>query len=173
MQKFCIRETKHLSTNADSITAAKKLLSFFFFIPPRRHRRCRCQGAFHCMFSFKVYPNPENCTPSRMVWMVTFCRSAVTSETSRTIQVIPFGYWAHKVVEKSDLGRYPKIIAPYYRDQAQAWANDNLRVQKCGSCKQLYLWLIYEAIWHTEYFFFIYISVNNLNLFILWHITQS
>ena len=25
----------------------------------------------YCMFSYKFYPNPENYTPSRMVWMVT------------------------------------------------------------------------------------------------------
>ena len=28
------------------------------------------------MVSFKMYPRPENFTPSRMVWMVTFCKSA-------------------------------------------------------------------------------------------------
>ena len=28
------------------------------------------------MFNYKFYPNPEDCTPSRMVWMVTFCKSA-------------------------------------------------------------------------------------------------
>ena len=27
------------------------------------------------MFSYKFYPNPENITPSRMVWMVTFSKS--------------------------------------------------------------------------------------------------
>ena len=47
--------TKHLSTDADSITAAKKLLSIFF-IPPRRHcGRCR-QGAF--TEKKKIYPLP-------------------------------------------------------------------------------------------------------------------
>ena len=29
------------------------------------------------MFGYKFYPNPENFTPSWMVWMVTFCKSAV------------------------------------------------------------------------------------------------
>ena len=29
------------------------------------------------MFSNKFYPNPENFTPSRMVWMVTFCKSGL------------------------------------------------------------------------------------------------
>ncbi len=37
-KKSRIRETKHLSTDADSSTAAKKLLSIFCFIPPRRRR---------------------------------------------------------------------------------------------------------------------------------------
>ena len=40
-KKTRIRETKHLSTDADSSTAAKKLLSIFL-IPLRRRRR---QGA--------------------------------------------------------------------------------------------------------------------------------
>ena len=29
------------------------------------------------MFSHKFYPNPENFTPSKMVWMVTFCKSVI------------------------------------------------------------------------------------------------
>ena len=29
----------------------------------------------HNIFSYKLYPNPENFTPSRMVWMVTLCKS--------------------------------------------------------------------------------------------------
>ena len=45
-KKSRIRETKHLSTDADSSTASKKLLSFFFFIPPRRHHHWCRQGAF-------------------------------------------------------------------------------------------------------------------------------
>ena len=28
----------------------------------------------HRMLSYKFYPNPENCSPSRMVWMVTFSK---------------------------------------------------------------------------------------------------
>ena len=28
------------------------------------------------MFSYKFDPIPDNFTPSRMVWMVTFCKSA-------------------------------------------------------------------------------------------------
>ena len=31
----------------------------------------------HRIFSYKCYQNPENFTPSRMVWMVTFWKSAV------------------------------------------------------------------------------------------------
>ena len=30
------------------------------------------------VFGYKFYPNPENFTPSRMVWMVTFSKSAWT-----------------------------------------------------------------------------------------------
>ena len=30
------------------------------------------------MFSYKFYPNPENCTPCRRVWMVIFCKSDYT-----------------------------------------------------------------------------------------------
>ena len=30
------------------------------------------------MFRYKVNPNPENFTPSRMVWMVTFCKSVIS-----------------------------------------------------------------------------------------------
>ena len=33
----------------------------------------------HRMFGYKFYPNTENFTPSRMVWMVTFCKSATTN----------------------------------------------------------------------------------------------
>ena len=29
------------------------------------------------MFSYQFYPNPDNFTPSRMVWMVTFSKSAL------------------------------------------------------------------------------------------------
>ena len=30
----------------------------------------------HCIFSYKFYPNPEMFAPSRVVWMVTFFKSA-------------------------------------------------------------------------------------------------
>ena len=32
------------------------------------------------MFSYKFYPKPENFTPSWMVWMVTFSKSAYTKQ---------------------------------------------------------------------------------------------
>ena len=38
-QKSRIRETKNLSTDADSSTAAKKLLRFYFVYPSRRRRQ--------------------------------------------------------------------------------------------------------------------------------------
>ena len=31
------------------------------------------------MFSYKVYPKHEKFTPSRTVWMVKFCKSAVVA----------------------------------------------------------------------------------------------
>ena len=35
------------------------------------------------MFGYKIYPNPENFTPSMMVWMVTFSKSALQANCSR------------------------------------------------------------------------------------------
>ena len=50
-KKSRIRETKHLSTDADSSTTAKKLLSILFIFP--RHR----QGAFMVDFGFWAKKN--------------------------------------------------------------------------------------------------------------------
>ena len=39
------------------------------------------------MFSYKFYPNPENFTPSRMVWMVTFSKSEPELVVWRKVEV--------------------------------------------------------------------------------------
>ena len=47
------------------------------YYPPKMPKLCQ-QIEFttkHCMFDYKFYPNSENFTPSRMVWMVTFSKS--------------------------------------------------------------------------------------------------
>ena len=44
------------------------------------------------MFGYKFYPNPENLTPSRMVWMVTFFKSeSKTQQSSKTYWEAQFG----------------------------------------------------------------------------------
>ena len=44
------------------------------------------------MFSNKFYPNPENLTPSRMVWMMTFCKSDKIMHTDKLIDLLKCAY---------------------------------------------------------------------------------
>ena len=40
------------------------------------------------MFSYKFYPNPQNFTLSRMVWMVTFCKSGFKWRLQRVLSAL-------------------------------------------------------------------------------------
>ena len=51
----------------------------------------------HCMFSYKVYPNPENLTPSRMMLMVTFCKSGSNEMTQSPPKNIPLAEEASQI----------------------------------------------------------------------------
>ena len=58
-KKSRIQETKHLLTDADSITAAKKLLSIFFPSLPAAIGSAAAKGLLRFFFVFFYYETPK------------------------------------------------------------------------------------------------------------------
>ena len=52
----------------------------------------------HCIFRCKFYPNPENFTPSRMVWMVTFFKSGLVVAMSVWVLSPPHAFFPRPLI---------------------------------------------------------------------------